>query len=256
MSHFLSFVLFSEASPVITTQAIPASARRLRPAPRIEAQGSQDGKAQMFLVDGVHCVFIPVPAPIPDPSLAAAAAGAYWWPEAPQAVQRHRGHGIVAAPGAAAGSPADKLRAARSVTLLCAAIAGATPAALAVQWTDSTVIHPASRLAALAAQDVPADLWFDIRLVREPSGQDGLVLRGMRPFAGREIVVAPSSLMPLPQLAERALGFATYLVKGGAAINDGDTIGISPQEAIRVRLVNDPRVGGAAFLLTVERPQQ
>jgi hypothetical protein len=77
-----------------------------------------------------------------------------------------------------------------------------------------------------------------------------LVTQGLEPFVGREIQHPPNGDGPA-ELYNRVLGLATYLIQNGPVIAEGDTIGASQAERIRVRL--EERHGTPLYRLEFER---
>ncbi len=57
---------------------------------------------------------------------------------------------------------------------------------------------------------------------------------GLQPFVGREIEFWPQPL-PVATIAERVIGTIQYLLNKGPVLDDGDTLGVSDSERIRVR---------------------
>lgn len=93
---------------------------------------------------------------------------------------------------------------------------------------------------ALASKQLPVLSWMSLAIGQGPptgTGEPTVMMRtkGVAPFAGREIEFAPSTWPPM-QVADRVVGTALYLMQRGPVIKDGDTLGQTNSEMIKVRL--------------------
>lgn len=202
---------------------------------------SRDEAGRLLLeLNGVKLTIVSVAAPIPRETWAEATAGVTLWPEAARAFELHRSHLIVA--GVAIGDThRDALGAAVATTLLTAALCD-DHRAIAIYWGSSSVACRPQMLielaeAMLSAPDfsrVPIDLWVRLFLTRDDGGRHGAFTAGLLPFVEREIEFKPAA-MPLPEVAARVLDLATYLIRSGPVIADGDTIGQSATEKLSAR---------------------
>jgi hypothetical protein len=85
-----------------------------------------------------------------------------------------------------------------------------------------------------SADNLPAMLWVSYRMSREASGHLSLSTRGLKDFGLMEIETKEAK-MPGAELFDLVLGATQYLISKGAVIKDGDTIGHSATQKIRVR---------------------
>ena len=80
-----------------------------------------------------------------------------------------------------------------------------------------------------------------------------MVTTGLSAFVDREIEFQPSAKPP-DLLASRLIGTIRYLLAKGPVLNDGDTLGISENERIRVRLVaSEIRPEQPVYALSLEQ---
>lgn len=162
------------------------------------------------------------------------------WPEAKAAFQQHRAHVVAAVFQGGEGFAAAR-QSAVDLTLLTAALIQSHPV-LGVLWTaGNTVAKPEGVFDALkkiSEQSFPLDFWLQITPYRPPSipqGEQvlGFVTEGLQPFVGREIQFEPASLPP-QELASRVLNIAHYLLAQGPVLQDGETLGMSETEKVRI----------------------
>ena len=217
----------------IDIDAVIGAIRKRHPTLAVEPDSSS-GEVNIISCDGQRIVFMNMDVRIPHDE---DGGGGVWaratltWPDALAAEQSHQAHVIVTTMG-----QNDALRDARLVTAAAGGLIEATPGSTAVVW-DARIARSAElflndSLTALDEQQPPILSWFDVTPVRTASGFD-VVTFGLASFIGREIE------WPVGQRGEETLGLvanlACYLVLNGDVIKDGDTIGQSDNERIRVR---------------------
>src|SRR5262249_23136872 len=94
--------------------------------------------------------------------------------------------------------------------------------------------------------DYPIMLWIDIAPLQSAGGVE-VVTIGLSSFVGREIeyeVGRADAAEVFPKVA----GLAGYLIQHGDVVKDGDTMGESEADRIRVRIASSKRLGGAPIL--------
>jgi hypothetical protein len=215
---------------------IPAAVTPLPGAPSAMGQ-----RGFALSVAGVALVVMFVDAPLPESSYSNALRLNRIWPkDAANAMRAHRAHVVVGMVREINRKTA--LAEASAVTLLAAALSELLPAAAMIWTTAVSITSPASLRAHAQrlANAVPLDIWLQLEWLDGPPTPDGkrtlaVLTQGLRPFVGRELEFAPWPLDP-PTIALRVLGTGEYLIINGPVIKDGDTLGVSESEAIRVRL--------------------
>ncbi len=189
-----------------------------------------------------------IDAPAPEGWQQLAGRARVHWPDAAIICQRHRAHIIVSAMR----PHGNRVEIARIITAVTGAVAASIPGSTAVVW-DSQVVYPArsyieSGPNAFAPYPCyPCSLWMGFHPFQE-NGLVGLLTHGLRAFVGREIEVPPSRA-GTRYIVERAVGLATYLVERGDVVRDGDTVGISQSERIKVCHSMSARFSGLPVLI-------
>lgn len=203
-----------------------------REAPLAQLQGA-DGALTFDFMGGLGFVGY-MPAPVPWSELEGPATCAWHWPDAVSVLRAHKTHLVV---GVSAEEESPKARAIR-LTLLTAAVCTAMPAATAVYWASGTTISPADRFLELAKEMSPGALpllsWVEFRTFPgNVSGTFNVFTTGLEALGLMEIEVRDAARPPA-QLLERVMDVAAYLLESGPVLKDGDTIGTSATERLRI----------------------
>jgi hypothetical protein len=174
-----------------------------------------------------------VPAPIPWADLEGPCATAWWWPQATQRMKKHKGHVIVTLMG----SPVDPLERHIRLTHLVCAVAANTDAA-GIYWGAGTVVHEPKAFQKesvdLAPDNLAPHLWIDMRLEQQKDESFRFFTTGMRAFGLMEIEIDKSRQEP-EEILDLGAGIVQYVVMRGANIKDGETVGRSADEKLKVR---------------------
>jgi Domain of unknown function (DUF4261) len=200
----------------------------------------------LLLRCGGHLVTVmSIPAPVPhDKDLWERAS--LLWREGREVAGRHRAHLIVCPMG----KHENRLESARITTALVGGLIAVTPGCSAVIWRSITARSAAiwldgSRRAFAPSPDYPFMLWVEILPFR--SGQaTGATTAGLSAFIDREIEFDVDG-MDYPTVIDRVAGLVSYLIGHGAVIKDGDTVGISDADRIKVHF-RTSRFNGAPVL--------
>jgi hypothetical protein len=244
-NSLLALVLLEK--PATPDMAEVARALRVRhPELASEVEG---GDAQVAPSDSplIRCgnelvAVMSMPAPIPeDPGLWQRAATT--WPESKAVAARHRGHVIVST----LGQSQQPLIAARATTAVIGALIATMPECSGVVWTGK-VARPARLWLEMSSDsfapypDYPFSLWVDVLPYRS-GAKIGAISVGLSAFVGREIEFVTSKLK-LSALVDKVAGLSVYLIEHGNVVKDGDTIGTSATERIKVRYKSSDDFGG------------
>ena len=176
------------------------------------------------------------------------------WPGARDIAERHRAHLIVSLMGS--NENANELETTRLITAVVGGLVDITPQVCAVVWRSQVARSPQtwldmSRNAFVPYPDYPFMLWIDIASFR--SGQSiGAFTFGLYPFVGREIEFEVPGITG-PALVERVSGLACYLIEHRTLVKDGDTIGESETDRIKVHH-RTSRFNGAPVLALGPEP--
>ena len=169
--------------------------------------------------------------PVPNQELQKACRIAWYWRAACDTVDDHRAHVVVILMGTGLG----RLESALLQTKIVAAVIEETNAVASywgVNLQSRDVFLQGSARA--AAGGIPTTLWVNYRMSREASGSFTLSTHGLKDFGVMEIE-ARDATVPGSALFDLATGATQYLIGGGTGFKDGDTIGQSPTQRIRVR---------------------
>ncbi len=194
-------------------------------------------EAEAFSLDGSDVSYIValVRAPIPWSDLEGPCETAWHWPEARAELEQHNAHLIVTASSARLDAIDLMLGLTRTVAAvaLCSAAAG-------VYWGGGTQVHPmddfVEQSQQMSREYLPLFLWLRFGLASEEDGTSSLFTTGLAELELMEIEFPHSSLDP-ETLIDRAYNFAHYLLDNGPILEDGNTIGGTPEEKFRVRHV-------------------
>jgi hypothetical protein len=184
--------------------------------------------------DGSFALVSVVSQPIPwgDLGPCVDAAEAYW-ADAQTQMRSHRAHAIVAFTM----NDGDALDRALMLTRIVAAVTACSDA-VGVYWGDGAVVQPAAAFVAeaqaMSREYLPLYLWLGFYGRQELDGRLTVRTYGLRRFRlmDVEVVAAPEDL---ESMLGRAFNVAHYLLDNGPVLNDGDTIGFTEGERLKVR---------------------
>jgi hypothetical protein len=214
-----------------------------------------------FIRCGDHLVTIlSMPAPLPyDENLWKRASKT--WPEAPHIAARHSGHLIVTTMGAAENKAGianlTPLESARLTTAVVGGLTAITSGCCGVVWAGNVARSPQiwldmSRRAFAPFPDYPFTLWVEI--IPFPSARTtGAITVGLSSFLDREIEFEVDG-MEYATVIDRVAGLAVYLIERGTVVKDGDTIGVSEQDRIKVYHRTSRFTGAPVIAVGFDRP--
>ncbi len=168
---------------------------------------------------------------IPKGELQRVCTFAWYWKAACNTVNDHRAHYLVILMG----TKLSKLDSALLQTKLVAAALESSDA-VAVYWGTNLQSREVFLKGStdLAREQPPASLWVGQRLSREQSGNFTMSTDGLKSFGLMEIETKDAPVDGV-KLVSLIVSTAQYLIRKGAVIRDGDTIGESAAQRIRVR---------------------
>jgi hypothetical protein len=229
-STIMAFVAIDTAE-LPSPESVSANYGRLFPdAPALGKSFGDGTKLVVPMDNGTMGVIIMMPLPIPWDDLAGRCASAYWWPEATESLESHGAHLILTALGNRGNAIERHVR----MTRFTAAVAASTDA-LGVFWNGKLVHAPKpfqDLASSMSEHDFAPHLWVDMRVEKDQDGSSCFVTDGLPAFGlmDMEIVSRGDS----QQLADFGLGIVMYVLKRGAPIKAGETVGRSAQEKIMV----------------------
>lgn len=174
-----------------------------------------------------------MPLPIPEGEAERYAEGNVLWPDGEAEVAEHTSHVIVTN---ICGGEQSALDSAIEVSRL-ALVALELFNGLGVYWGNGNVCHSRSIFEGfcedMSEHHVPVAMWLRLQPVAISEGEIGLYTLGMQQFGLMDLEVERCRL-PLGELVQFVSGVAQYLVQNGPVIKDGDTVGGSETERIKV----------------------
>lgn len=260
MSRFITYLPLDAPGALTAGDTIAALKATIGEAPmRIEEHGPVDdahGTGFIISVNGMAVVVLFMAVPLPEDAWQEAAAASLTWRDAAETLRRTRAHVVLSLLENPPEHP-HALNGAVAVTLLAAAIARRLSVA-AIVFTESHAIAPGDALGDIATSvaeqgQMPVMLWTRLAFLRGPEAADGrptvgALTVGLAAFIGREIELEPAPLEP-SGVAERLLGLCQYLIVNGPIIGDGETVGLTEAETIRVRWADQGTRPGVPVLL-------
>ncbi|MCA9620349.1 MAG: DUF4261 domain-containing protein [Myxococcales bacterium] len=234
----IAFVTMGPGAAPLDAESLSRAWSRLWPneEPLADLQGDRGALTFSFMGGGGMLGFMPAPVPWSD--LEGPAACAWHWREATEVLRAHEAHLVVGVMGGDEGpSLADSIR----LTLLIAAVCEASPATTGVYWGEGTAVSPADRFVELAREMAPDDYpllaWVEFRVFPADEGTRWSVFTtGLRALGFMEIEVRAVKGDP-SDILETVLDIAGYVVHSNAVLKDGDTIGTSAEQKLRIRHV-------------------
>ncbi len=224
-----------------------------------ELQSPQQGF--ILKVNSVPVTVVFFEGPLPHEAWAEAAKRAvFTWRDAEAKLTRNKAHVIVASL-IESKTHAIALANATAVTLVTGALTALLPV-IGTVYDDSLAAFEGNAVNAMARdfmqkRTIPEMLWATIQFVQGDAPETvGAVTTGLIHFIGREIEFEPAALQP-GEVAQRVFGLCQYLMLNGPVINDGASVGNTPDEKIIARYKSEGRRRGIPVLhLNVGNPQQ
>lgn len=193
---------------------------------------ASDGGIATGAIPGGTVAAAHMPVPVPNDDLQGPVQLAWYWPDAGEAVARHRSHVIVHATS----TELDPLTLRLLVTRLATAVLEVGEG-IGVYIGDACMLRSADDFTeqahAAAADAFPLLLWVSFNLVNDAPGLSAYTM-GLGSFGHLELEVRHSVLAP-PELLGRLADAACYQLTSGRVLGDGDTFGASASERIQVR---------------------
>jgi Domain of unknown function (DUF4261) len=227
---WVASVILPEAKPVEPERLAAAIRKRVTDKERFTALEKDKGVLLLRIAEGTALVTL-MEAPIPDQELQNVCRFAWHWREACETVNDHQAHLLVVLMGTKLG----RLDSAVLQTKIVAALLEESDAVAAYWGTALNSRKVFLERSANADRDrPPTELWVDYRLGLDEKGRFSLSTDGLVDFNLMEIEVK-DVVMPAQELYGVVQGMAAYLIRKGPIIRDGDTVGASAKQRIRIR---------------------
>lgn len=190
-----------------------------------------------FLHDGVLCNLMHVSAPAPIRNADPEVKNAWLWPRAWDEIKEHRSHFVVSASG-----KADVLLKAMKIQQLIDAVFSSEPSAIGLVNPSSGVLLPAKLVVSLLrdARTLVMPLFLSCYFAKEESSkfsEPGIFAstKGLAQFGPLEIE-ARGFKGSVPELYQFLMTFAIYLLLNYTSIKDGDSVGLTQEQKIKLRI--------------------
>lgn len=223
------------------------------------AEGHKPGFPMTLITNGAVIIGMRIDAAYPTSSLNSVAQFAYWWPNAATDTARSPSHVIVACNWPNQSRFDAHLR----HLVLVRELVEQLPV-IGVLWGSALVQADKFKGEFAHMQKnnvVPFSLWVLIQFSKQPNGNILISTLGMRDFEQMEIET--ESALPLDQTFDLVRNFGSYILSNGPVVKDGETMGLTAEQRIRVRHIRSFRsdVNENVYWLdlaenpTVERPK-
>lgn len=216
----------------ISTDKLPVVWRSTWPTTPTPSKPEEKENTISMKVGDADVIYGIMPAPIPWSDLEGPCSTSWIWPDAAEQLREQAEHVIVTVT-----FKGDPIERAKILTQATSALLACCDSAIGVMWPTSTVVMSAKMFQDFAVKMLPHHpttyIWVDFRAM--PGEQDktqgftqGLAELGLMDMETRD------SPEPPEELRDRLSGLATYLIEKGQVIKNGDTIGQSEEEQIRI----------------------
>jgi len=189
----------------------------------------------MLVTEGDLVIGIRVDAPFSWP-IESMAQFAYWWPDALKDVARNTSFVSVVC----SWSRHSRLDAHIRHLVLVRELVEQLPV-IGVIW-GSVLIQPSvlkAEFNRLEQRELPFSVWVLIQFSKQPNGNILISTIGMRDFGQMEIET--ESTLPLDQTFDLVRKFGSYIIAKGPIVKDGETVGLTETQRIKVRYVRSFR---------------
>ena len=198
------------------------------------------GEMLTFNIAGNLCAVSLMPAPIPDGEAEESAVYNYYWPEAVEAARQHQAHLLVAVMPTGDGTALERMRLYSKIVSSCLADANA----LGV-YTSGTVFAPnfyRSLCDEMRNGQLPVPVWVFIGLYGSEEGSSAYTI-GLEQFNKMELEIL-ASRHDVSELHVFLCSICDYLIANDVTLHDGETIGFSAEQQLRI--TQSPAIAGGA----------
>lgn len=240
----LAFILLSEAhlpepeAIVAAFKEFAAPSEVLQPAPEDDAELGRGQLCSLKFASGETAFVALMPAPIPTGEAEEAAQFSLSSLMNNWELQPHKAHLVVlfhATPGA---SKIDQLT---RFTRLLAAVGKASPT-VGVYWGNAGATHAPDFFYSIAADPDPTTLmmlWSGFSIAREGADRVSLLSLGMKQLQLPDMLLVGHASNPQESI-ELLYELLWYVAQRGEPLPEGDTVGRSAEERLRVHYVPSP----------------
>lgn len=193
---------------------------------------SGDDSSATFEIDGALVGLVLIDLPIPSQEFEELYAYSYLWQDVEKETQEHSQHAIVSI-------MSDTLSPVESYTLLTkvnASILKTSPSAIGIYQGSATLLLPKDLYLDLAdllkEEMLPLQLWVYMGIINQED-KTSIYTYGLKEFGKTEIEIIESP-MNGDDLYYFLLSILQYVLGSDVTLNDGETIGFSEDEKIKI----------------------
>ncbi len=193
---------------------------------------SGDGQTATMNVNGVLVALASMPAPIPAKDIEDIAPYNYLWKTALEDCKNHQSHAIVTV---LSSKDVTILERYKILTQLNASVLRTSKAIGIYQGTQTLLLSNSLYLDFadfLLEDQLPIQLWIYIGLVKSEKGSS-IYTFGLKDFGKEELEVLDSSMEQM-DLYDFLLSIVDYIVGQDMVLKDGETIGFSAEQKIKI----------------------
>jgi hypothetical protein len=233
MSLQISMVIFQEEPQLSANELLEALSAHWPDLPAPTDVAERDNTLSLRL--GTSDVVIgTMPAPIPWSDLEGPCATSILWRDAAAAIQGHKSHVIITVSGELSPIALSTL-----LTQVTAGVLASSSQSVGVFWTNAVMVVPKNLFFDFAVKILPLGpplpIWVDCRVgwTDDSKNASAGFTTGLAALHLMELEAEHASEPP-SELRKRFEAVARYLLENGPVIKDGDTLGESENEKIRV----------------------
>ena len=185
-----------------------------------------------FIINGETVAIGLMPAPIPENELKPICEYSYLWNNALEEIEKHTSHAIVSV----LGSNTNILERYKILTKLNASILRTTTNSIGVYKGNQTLLLPKDLYLDFAnflkGDGLPIPLWVYLGLMNNET-ESSIYTYGLKEFKKLEIEILNSSLKG-NDLYDFLLSIITYIIESDVTLKNGETIGFSEKQKIKI----------------------
>ena len=227
----LSFVLLPESQPLVAA-SLEKSLKDFPELGKVSWLSSTREGTSAFSVGGINVLAALMPMPVPEGEADGATDRSLSWLDGSWTLPEHRAHLVVAQQGAKAGDVADLT----AFTRVVAAIVRATDA-VGVYWGEGGATHHPEFVIDIARSELPLPVWVGVSVAKTAAGNQ-LLSVGMHQLGLPDLLMNVGTLDG--GLFEFFYDLLAYVVRGGKRLPEGDSVGRTDEEKLKVKYVRSP----------------
>lgn len=239
--------------PPTPLRSLIQEAARSHPRLKLNREPESPGGVTSFQWESSDVLVADMPAPIPWSDLEGPCRTAWFWPAAAEEIKTHTCHLLVTLTD----PDLDAIDRFLRLTEVTAALLASLPTAAGVYWGSGAVVTSPEAFREMASgavrEQLPLYLWVTFHLGRNGDGSMFGFTQGLAALGIKELEV-PSTRYSTEDVLDRLFNIAHYVLDGVAEVKDGNSIGMSATEVIRVRF-RSSQFGQDGMVMQLEFPK-